>query len=53
MEKKETSSSPGFGLVLGVAIGLALGLLFKEVGFGILVGLGISLLLFGVNRKSE
>jgi purine-cytosine permease-like protein len=46
MTDERRKKNPEFALILGGALGIALGLLWKEMAVGVLVGAGIGLLLF-------
>ena len=43
--------SAGFGLVVGVGLGLLVGLVFKKAAIGLLLGLGVAYLLYSSDRK--
>jgi type III secretory pathway component EscT len=48
-----TRKSPEFGLILGGALGIVLGLLFKEIAVGVLVGAVLGLLLFSSRGRDR
>ncbi|WP_162852718.1 hypothetical protein [Dinghuibacter silviterrae] len=50
MSESSNRKGPEFGLVVGVVLGIALGMLWKEMAVGVLVGGGIGLLLFSRSR---
>lgn len=53
MSDRRNKKGPEFGLVVGVVLGIALGMLWKEMAVGVLVGGAIGLLLFSRSRGSR
>jgi hypothetical protein len=53
MADRRNRKSPEFGLIVGVVLGIALGMLWKEMAVGVLVGGGIGLLLFSRSRGGQ
>jgi hypothetical protein len=46
MSKEKNSPSPQFGLVVGVAAGLLVGVVFKKLALGLLLGIVIAYLFY-------
>jgi type III secretory pathway component EscT len=46
MSKEKNSPSPQFGLVAGVAAGLLVGVVFKKLALGILLGIVVAYLFY-------
>jgi hypothetical protein len=53
MADRRNNKGPEFGLIVGVVLGIALGMLWKEMAVGVLVGGGIGLLLFSRSRREK
>ena len=48
---RNTSRGPGFGLVVGVGLGLLVGLVFKKMAIGALLGIAVAYMLYTVDKK--
>ena len=48
---KKKSRGPGFGLVVGVGLGLLVGLVFKKMAIGVLLGIAVAYMLYTVDKK--
>ena len=46
MSNKRNSRSPQFGLIVGVAVGLLVGVIFKKLALGLLLGIVIAYLFY-------
>lgn len=42
---------PGFGLVVGVGIGLLVGLVFKKIALGLLLGILVAWILYSADKR--
>jgi hypothetical protein len=45
-QQNKPRRSAGFGLVVGVGLGLLLGLVFKKLALGVLLGLAVAWMLY-------
>ena len=48
---KKKTRGPGFGLVVGVGLGLLVGLVFKKMAIGVLLGIAVAYMLYTVDKK--
>lgn len=52
MEKKSKSGrSAGFGLVVGVGLGLLVGLVFKKMAIGLLLAIAVAYMLYSSDKR--
>jgi hypothetical protein len=42
---------PGFGLVVGVGLGLLVGLLLKKIALGLLLGIAVAWILYTADKR--
>lgn len=52
MEKKNRQGrSAGFGLVVGVGVGLLVGLVFKKIAIGLLLAIAVAYMLYSYDKS--
>jgi hypothetical protein len=52
MNKEKNGRSPQFGLIVGVAAGLLVGVIFKKLALGLLLGIAIAYLFYRSNSNN-
>jgi hypothetical protein len=52
MSKEKNSPSPQFDLIVGVAAGLLVGVIFKKLALGLLLGIAIAYLFYRSNNDN-
>jgi len=51
MSKKRNNPSPQFGLIVGVAAGLLVGVVFKKLALGLLLGIVVAYLFYRSSKE--
>jgi hypothetical protein len=50
-QNSKPKRSAGFGLVIGVAMGVIVALIFKKLALGLLLGIIVALLLYSAEKR--